>query len=112
MKLQIVAQNPSLLGVGAPGENETEMGAEAGGPNPMIGPEGMPPEGEVPPEGEMPPEGEVPPEGVTPPEETAPEGGEELLPEPDKEDIKKYGLEIKSYAKEQDKEERDYSMER
>ena len=112
LKLQVVAQNPSLLGVGAPGENETEMGAEAGGPNPMIGPEGMPPEGEMPPEGgeQMPPEGEMPPEGgeQMPP----PEGGEELLPEPDKEDIKKYGLEIKSYAKEQDKEERDYSMER
>jgi len=78
----------------------------------MIGPEGMPPEGEMPPEGgeQMPPEGgeQMPPEGEMPP----PEGGEELLPEPDKEDIKKYGLEIKSYAKEQDKEERDYSMER
>lgn len=39
LKLQIIAQNPTLLGVGLPGPNETEVGTEPGGPSPMIGPD-------------------------------------------------------------------------
>lgn len=52
LKMQIIAQNPALLGVGIPGPNEQEIGTELGGPNPMLGPTppggappGMPPPG-------------------------------------------------------------------
>lgn len=50
LKLQIIAQNPTLLGVGLPGPSETEVGTEPGGPNPELGMDqggagGMPPQG-------------------------------------------------------------------
>ena len=47
-KLQVLAQNPELLGVGTPGTEENEMGTQAGGPSPMLGPDaagGAPPPG-------------------------------------------------------------------
>jgi hypothetical protein len=68
LKLQIIAQNPTLLGVGLPGPNETEISAEPGGPNPMLGPEqGRMPPGVASPMGEapgMPPAGGPPPGGM------------------------------------------------
>ena len=56
LKLQIMASNPQLVGVGMPGQGEMEMGTEPGGPNPMLGqqpPEGAPPGG-APPGGQPP----------------------------------------------------------
>jgi hypothetical protein len=138
LKLQVLAQNPQLLGVGIPGDeeqNKQELGTDPGGPNMMPSPEGMPPEG-MPPEG-MPPEG-MPPEGMPPegmppegmppegmppegmpPEGMPPEQGAEgkfakksssMIPKPSEEDIKKYDLEISNYSSEQDQESIDYSV--
>ena len=108
LKLQIVGQNPQLLGVGTPGEEgEPQMGTEAGGPNPMLGPEGQPPPG-----GEQPPGG--PEAGGAPvPGGPQPQGGgggaSAALAEPTPEEIKKYNLEIQNYASQIDDEEIDYS---
>jgi hypothetical protein len=152
LKLQIIAQNPTLLGVGLPGENETEVGTEPGGPSPMLGPDmggGAPPMGGPPPMGGgAPPGGPMggaPPMGGPPPmgmrkymgdgdgEPTGtgdPEGGDPMggapvggpmggpppapnsggaLPDPSKEEIKKYDLDIRDFEKEMDEPEVDYS---
>jgi hypothetical protein len=104
LKLQIIGQNPQLLGVGTPGqENEPQMGAESGGPNPMLGPPG-----EQPPEGEQPPAEGQPPEGGPQPGQQG-GGGAAALAEPTEEEIKKYDLEIQNYASQIDDEEIDYS---
>jgi hypothetical protein len=109
-KLQILMANPQLMGVGAPGQDETELGAEAGGPNPMLSPEGQPPEGA---EGSPPDQGmEPPPEGGIdqPPPENQPKSNQGTpLGEPTPEEVKLYDLEIQGYSKEQDHEEIDYS---
>lgn len=120
VKLQIIAQNPQLLGVGVPSPDETEIGAEPGGPSPMLGPGGA-----APPGGDM-MGGAAPPGGggdmggdmmggaggdmmaATPPETTQ---ATMPLPDPTKDDLKKFDLEIQSYSKEQDHEEIDYSVE-
>ena len=101
-RLQIIMSNPQLAGVGSPADNETEMGAEAGGPNPMLNP---PEQGENPnPEEEQTP----PPEqgqGQEPKERKGP-----TLPEPSSEDIAKYDLEIQNYELDQDREDIDFSL--
>ena len=99
LKMQIIAQNPVLLGAGLPGPSETEVGTEAGGPSPMLGGEE-----EAPPEQFA--QEEINP---APPEEAPKQNAGVLLPEPSEEDIKKYNLDIKDYAAEQDEEEIDYS---
>lgn len=102
LRLQIMAQNPQLLGIGSPvGEGETEIGVEAGGPNPMLGPPGA----EMPQPGmeTQPGDGQQTPLGGTG------GGGGAILPEPEDEDIKKYDLEIQDYAEEEDTEEVDWS---
>jgi hypothetical protein len=104
-KLQVLAQNPSLLGVGIPGSDEQEMGTEVGGPNPMLGNEPTSPGGQQPP----PPGGEQPPPGGQP---QPPAGsGAAPIPNASPEEVKKYDLEIQSYDLEMDAEERDYSEE-
>lgn len=109
LKLQIIAQNPTLLGVGLPGPDETEIGVEPGGPNPMLGDEQQPPEGEQPPEGGQPPEemGGTPVGGPGGPPPMSGSGME--LPEPSDEEIERYNLDIKDHGKEMDEEEIDYS---
>jgi hypothetical protein len=102
LKLQIIAQNPQLLGVGVPGSNETEIGAEQGGPSPMLAPPEAGGEQQTEP---TPQEG-----GQGQGQETqAPEGESKPaappLAEPSDEDVKRYDLEIKSYASEIDREE-------
>lgn len=112
LKLQILAQNPMLLGVGIPGQGEQEMGTEPGGPNPMLGPqpgqEPSPMGQEAPPIGpeQMPPEqmGKEEPAPVQPYGEQA-----KPLPEVSIEDLEKYDLEIQDYEAEQDIEDIDYS---
>jgi hypothetical protein len=110
LKLQIIAQNPTLLGIGLPGPDEKEIGTKPGGPSPMLGEEppteGQPTEepmgnqgGPAAPGGMPAPGGETPPAGG--------EGGQ--LPEPSEEDIRKYNLDIKDYGKSMDAEEIDYS---
>ena len=105
LKLQVLAQNPQLLGVGIPGQekNEPELGTTAGGPTAMPGPEGEQTQEEQP-EGEQPPDEEQQaPEGQQAPEPTN-------LEEPTEEDLKKYDLEIQGYEAEQDIEDIDYSV--
>lgn len=105
LKMQIVAANPDIVGVGLPGPDEQEIGVEPGGPNPMLGDDQQQP----PEEGGEPPEmgGAVP--NNEPPSGPAPQGSANPLPEPSEEDIKKHDLEIKDYAKEMDREEIDRS---
>ena len=113
-KLQVLAQNPELLGVGTPGTDENEMGAEPGGPNPMLGPSaggGAPPGGMGgapgmggPPMGGAPGMGGPP---MPPPPTSQSQGG--AIPKASSEEIKKYDLEIQNYDLEQDIEDIDYS---
>jgi len=125
LKLQIMAQNPQLLGIAMPAQPAPDMGAgaEGGGMNP----EAPPPEGgeggEIP--GTLPPPeggGEAPP-AAPPMMKKMGDGSKSAadtygqpqksqgsgLPDPDHEDIKKYDLEIMDYSKEQDEEEIDAS---
>jgi len=110
LKIQIVGQNPQLLGVGVPGADtgEQEMGAEMGGPTPDIG-------GEQPPGLDASPEGQAPggeQEGGGPPP-SGPEGGPTPpeLPDPTPEDLKKYDLGIEDYSRVVDSEDIDWSEE-
>lgn len=130
LKMQIIAQNPQLMGIGLPGPEQTgeEISTEPTGQNPMLGGK---PEEESPQEPGLPP-GEESPE-QTPPElpggetqggmqpsspsgeampTSAPslkKGGLALLPEPTEEDIKKFHLDIQDYSKYIDEEEIDAS---
>jgi hypothetical protein len=120
-KLQVLAANPQLLGIGVPAaQGETEMGAEAGGPNPMLSPPGggppgmdggmggMPGGGPPGMGGGMPGGGQMAMSQEGPPEAPQP-GQEATLPDAEPDDIKKYDLEIQNYAQDQDHEEIDYS---
>jgi hypothetical protein len=101
LKIQIIGQNPQLLGVGTPGQpSGTEIGTEPGGPNPMIGLE-SPDQAET---QEMPENPEVSPQ------DSEMDSGVELE-EPSEEDIKKYNLDIEDYDKTIDDEEIDWSEE-
>jgi len=106
LKIQIIGQNPQLLGVGTPGTEQSgaEIGTEAGGPNPMVGIEGPQGEEGAPPEG---PEGE---EGAQGPPQDQEDSGIELE-QPSKEDIKKYNLGIEDYNQTIDDEDIDWSEE-
>lgn len=112
LKLQVLAQNPQLLGVGIPSQDQqgSELGTEAGGPTNMPSPEGM--EG-LPPEG-MQPQGTegMPPENMQQAQKGQPTVNQNMssLPTPNDEDIKKYNLEIQDYEIEQDYESIDFSV--
>jgi hypothetical protein len=101
LKIQIVGQNPQLLGVGMPGSDagEQEMGAEIGGPTPDIAP------------GDDQPETTAEPQ---PEEKSGVAGGEPIpseLPEPTEEDLKKYDMGMQDYSRSIDREEIDWSEE-
>jgi hypothetical protein len=104
LKIQVLSQNPQLLGVGVPSDqsSEPELGTEPGGPSANL--EAPKEQGDQPAEGQ--PEGqenqEVSPEGQ--------QSNSQSLPEPSKEDIEKYGLEIRDYETEMDEENPDYSV--
>jgi intein/homing endonuclease len=105
LKIQIMSQNPQLLGVGVPTPEEAgkEIGSEAGGPTPDLGAEAPPPaEGETTP---PPAEGETTP----PPEGEPPTTATDEIPDAEENDLKKYNLEIINYGIEQDHEDRDDS---
>ena len=109
LKLQILAQNPTWLGVGMPGQHEQEIGSEPGGPNPNLGP----PQEPTLPGQEQPPGGQPPQQG--PPMPPPPQDNDMIppaeqgkpLPEPTESEIIKYDLEIEDYESEQDYEEID-----
>jgi len=119
LKLQVLAQNPQLLGVGIPGQQQQdgqEIGSQPGGPSPMLGGDagagGAPPGGAPPGGGGLGLAAEEPPEAGGPtgakPEKT--DTGGKPLPDPSDEDIVKYDLEIQDYEAEQDVEDIDYSV--
>jgi hypothetical protein len=100
-RLQVLQQNPQLLGVGIPSQEDEEVGASEEGPNKQL---------EVP--SEAPPEGAPPAMGgAEAPQPSAPSTSVEPLPEPSEEDIEKYDLSIQDYASEEDMESQDYSIE-
>ena len=105
LKLQIIAQNPTLLGVGLPGPDDMEIGTEPGGPNPMLGntPE---PQAAPPPQGmkKYMDDGE---DDMMP--QTPVAGSSNPIPIPEDDDIKKFNLEIKDFESEIDEEEQDLS---
>jgi hypothetical protein len=110
LKIQIVGQNPQLLGVGVPGADggEQEMGAEMGGPTPDIGGD-QPPGLDASPEDQAPggeQEGGGPTESGPDGDSTPPE-----LPDPTPEDLKKYDLGIEDYSRVVDSEDIDWSEE-
>lgn len=99
LKLQVIAQNPQLLGVGIPGQENQgqEIGTEPGGPNPMLGSEEQPPEMKSTPNLDPVPEGQE--------QNQAPE-----LENPSEDDIKKFDLSLQDYESEMDIEDRDASI--
>lgn len=115
LKLQVMGQNPQLLGLGQPPSDEKEIGADANGPNSNPGPQ--PDAGQPPPGGDQaaPPAddqgGGGPPDGGGGPAGNAGQGpgGPEGTPiaEPSDEEISKYNLGIRDYSKEIDEEEVD-----
>jgi hypothetical protein len=110
LKLQVLAQNPQLLGVGIPGadqNNQGEIGTESGGPamSPEpAGPEGSPPD-QTPPENVS---GEDETPDINPSNQSPSQGAN--LPDPTPDEIKKYDLEIQDYESEQDREYIDFSI--
>jgi hypothetical protein len=107
LKLQVLAQNPVLLGVASPGQGDQEIGSSSGGPNPMLSPDAGAPPG-------MPPAGGAPP-GGTPPAFASDDGPPDtgvsttVLTDPTEDDIKRYDLDIEDYAKDMDLEQPDFS---
>lgn len=102
LKLQILGQNPILLGVGLPGSDETEIGTEPGGPNPQLGDQSMSPD-----------QGFPPPEMAAKQEEEnellPPSGQAKPLADPTDDEIINYDLSIEDYSNDKDIESIDYS---
>lgn len=103
LKLQVIGQNPQLLGMGIPGQesNEIEMGVEPGGPTPnLIGNE---------------PDNEPIENIEQQPEESSQEipSNEENIDfaDPTEDEIKKYNMGIEDYNKVIDDEDIDWSIE-
>lgn len=107
LKLQVLSQNPQLLGVGIPDSNNQsqEIGSEPGGPsmNPEIGNDPNQPQD---PNQQAP---ENPVSGSPLDSEKQPSNGLSI-PDPDENDVKKYDLEIQNYENEIDNEPIDYSI--
>jgi len=108
LKLQVLAQNPQLLGVGIPGQDQSgkEVGAGPEGPNNMIAPDesGAPPSN---PQDQGGQDNAPPDQNLQEPDQAAQPVS---LEEPSEDDIKKYDLELQSYESEQDVEDIDYSV--
>ncbi|NDD53812.1 hypothetical protein EBZ39_08020, partial [bacterium] len=112
LKLQIVAQNPTLLGVGLPNPNEPEIGTDPGGPNPMLAPDAgqqMAPDAgqQIPPDAGQPALGMK--KFMNADQQVPKSGSGVAIPDASEEDIQKYNLDIKDFEKEMDEEEVDMS---
>jgi hypothetical protein len=109
LKIQIIGQNPQLLGIGTPAADQSggmEMGMEPGGPTPNLEDQlGNSEEGEPMAE----PESEAPPQETQNDDQAI--SNSPSLPEPSDEDIKKYDLGIENYSKTTDSEDIDWSEE-
>jgi hypothetical protein len=110
LKIQVLSQNPQLLGVGVPKEDssqETELGTEPGGPTANLEAPSETSPSETSP---ATPEG-TPPENQTEDEGSTKDSNAQPLSDPSEEDIEKYGLKIRDYETEMDEENPDYSVE-
>lgn len=101
LKLQVMGQNPILLGLGQDDEPSHEVGVDAAGPNAPLPP--APADGtQAPPAADAGAPGggaDQPPQG---------DGGEQAnIPQPDREDIERYDLGIRDYASEAEDEDVD-----
>lgn len=121
LKIQVMAANPQLLGLGQPPNDETELGIDSNGPNSQIAPTNQQPpqnagggenagqeEAPPPPGAEGEPTSEEPEQG--PPQgHSAGKAKQEPMgiPEPDEGDIDKYDLQLRDYSREIDEEEVD-----
>jgi hypothetical protein len=106
LKMQIIGQNPQLLGVGTPGMEGSgpEMGSEMGGPTPNLETGDMPEEQEGQPQDEGGPSEEEDSDDKS-------TGGGDPLPDPTDEELKKYDLGMEDYSRNVDREEIDWSEE-
>lgn len=104
LKIQVIGQNPQLLGIGTPSSDDPnkEIGTESGGPNPMISPDENADQAQE----EQPEEQETPDQNNQEIQQPT-----EELPDYSDEDAKKYDLEIQSYDQSMDREEIDWSEE-
>lgn len=116
LKMNLIAQNPDVLGIGLPGASETEVGTEPGGPNPMLSPDQQPAQPMADPNAQPQMQGmrkymdtgENPEQ--QPPQQPPPAINSGItLPQPTDEEIKKYDLDILDFEKEMDDEEIDMS---
>jgi intein/homing endonuclease len=103
-KLQVLAQNPALLGVGIPSSDEKSsqntLGTTPEGPNQEITPEGLPPPESTGDTSSMP---DLSGGGEASANQTQSSGGEQgSLKQPSPQDIIKYDLQIQNYASEED----------
>jgi hypothetical protein len=102
-KIQILMQNPDLLGIGVPDSSEEQMGIDGSGPNPMP----------TPTDDQSSVDNDQQGLGMNMDKDNSnnAKDNNELMPleEPSEDDIKKYNLAINNYSKEQDSEEPDYS---
>lgn len=102
LKLQVLAQNPQLMGVGIPGSEtpSQEIGTEPGGPNPMPSPDGQPQ-----------PQLNSPEQPQLPSGEPKQNNTQSInIPEPEEDEIKKFDLELQDYEGEIDVSPLDYSI--
>ena len=107
LKLQVMSQNPQLLGIAMPPQPGNELGTQSGGPVPNDM-NGAPPEGEGGQGGEMDAGGDQAPGTEAQDTYGNPEKPEKTqIPEPSEDDLKKYDLEIYDYSRGLDDEEID-----
>ena len=103
-KLQVLAQNPALLGVGIPTSdqgNQEKIGTTPDGPNNELSPEGLPPPSDF--GGDMGGGEKSMDSGLeTPPSSGSESGGATTLKQPSAADLIKYDLQIQNYAAEED----------
>jgi len=109
-RLQVLQQNPQLLGVGVPVSDESEVGTTDKGPNQEVEPESPPQEMSA--NTEMPSTDLSSMGGASSPTSTGSSATSTTeLPEPTEEDIDKFDLRILDYASEEDNESQDFSIE-
>lgn len=111
VKLQIMSQNPGIIGNGNPGDDEKDISSEPGaGQNDIMPDEEQSPDQDPNQDPNKPqnpnPNSNPPPDQGNPQQ---PPNSMVQLPEPTEEDIKKYDLGIEDYNSEQDREDVDFS---
>jgi hypothetical protein len=110
IKIQLLGQNPDLLGIGIPGQGEEEIGAVPGGPSPLLGGQQQTDQqqtDQTEPDINQADQEELNINQSQPKKEKS--GQERPLPEPSPEDIIRFDLEIKDYETGSDYEDVDYS---